>query len=54
MLEKRKEQTSQVQSVGDPIELGGEAANQDENQASDPKTGKKNIYCRRQAGMKTL
>jgi len=26
------------QSVGDPIELGGEAANQDENQASDPKT----------------
>ena len=54
MLEKRKEQTSQVQSVGDPIELGGEAANQDENQARDPKTGKKNIYCTRQAGMKTL
>ena len=39
MLEKRKGQTSQVQAVGDPIELAGEAANQDENQASDPKTG---------------
>ena len=51
MLEKRKEQKSQVQSVGDPIEL---AANQDENQASDPKTGEKIIYCRRQARMMTL
>ena len=54
MVEKRREQKSQVQSVGDPIELGGEAANQDENQASDPKTGKKIISCRRQARMMTL
>ena len=54
MLEKRKEQKSQVQSVGDPIELGGEAANQDENQVSDPKIGEKNIYYRRQARMMTL
>ena len=54
MLEKRKEQKSQVQSVGDPIELGGEAANQDENQASDPKTGEKIIRCRQQARIMTL
>ena len=53
-LKKRKEQKSQVQSVGDPIELGGEAANQDENQASDPKTGEKIISCRQQARMMTL
>ena len=54
MLEKRKEQKPQVQSVGDPIELGGEAANQDENQASDPKTGEKINHCRRQARLMTL
>ena len=54
MLEKRKEQKPQVQSVGDPIELGGEAANQDENQASDPKTGEKINHCRWQARLMTL
>ena len=54
MVEKRREQKSQVQSVGDPIELGGEAANQDENQASDPKTGEKINHCRRQARLMTL
>ena len=43
-----------MQSVGDPIELGGEAANQDGNQASDPKTGEKIIDCRRQARIVTL